>query len=267
MHPTAGQGPPKATTTAPPAQRDAPPRSRSNSAAERAQDTAPEVQEVSDRAPDSDGDDPDAAEVLGDDHTGAQGRSTGEAGSDLHGDGSSVTETPDNVRKVEAPTRPLTSDLVQTLRLEGNLPEGKSAPAVAPARYEPTPAMTSNGVIRIVGVPATQEHLDAGIHTQNGYGGLEALLPMESLSVGDIARLDDFFQPTDNPHDVLLVPRSEPLQESALDVQMRSLDLRREVASIITEFDIPSLAQRVIGTVSLLRRLAIDRQLIQAQLG
>jgi hypothetical protein len=267
MAPTAGQGPPKATTTAPPAQRDAPPRSRSNSAADSAQDDAPDVREGSDRAPDSDGDDPDAAEGLGDDHTGAQGRSTGEVGSDRHGDDSSVTETPDNVRKVEAPTRPLTSDQVQTLRLEGNLPEGKLAPAVAPARYEPTPAMTSNGVIRIVGVPATQEHLDAGIHTQNGYGGLEALLPMESLSVGDIARLDDFFQPTDNPHDVLLVPRSEPLQESELDVQMRSLDLRREVASIITEFNVPSLAQRVIGTVSLLRRLAIDRQLIQAQLG
>jgi len=292
MAPNAGQDKPAATPAAPstPAVVAAQARGRDDAATEHSDHE--EVTEVHEESSDESEDDIGGKDAAPDSGSASPRPSEGNADEDAHDSREKVVDakgtsddghtspqsggTPSaTLRLVPSDTsgwkrgsaRPLTTAQAQTLQVEGVLPKGPDAHASTPAQYVPSPVMASDSIVRIVGFPATQEHLDAGLHTQNGYGGLEVLLPMEGMGVGDIARLDSFFEPSDNPHDVVLVPRPEPLSEEELDRQMRSLDLQREVASVITEFSVPNLAQRVVGTVSLLRRLAIERQLMDVQLG
>jgi hypothetical protein len=150
----------------------------------------------------------------------------------------------------------LSLERASTLQSQGDLPSGRavdfSGQVVAPAVYEVPPEFLSSVRVRLVGIPATERHNDGKTYTQNGYGGLDALVQMESLGTGDLARLYDFFGEDDDIHDFLLAPRVSPLPADELEPVLNGIGVRREMASILTEFGSENLAQRVFGTVSVL---------------
>jgi chromosome segregation ATPase len=118
----------------------------------------------------------------------------------------------------------------------------------------------------LLGIPATERHNDSKTYTQNGYGGLEALDQMKSLLTGDLARLYDFFGEDDDIHDFLLAPRVTPLPADELEPVLNSIGVRREMASILTEFGPENLAQRIFGTVSVLQKVVSCYSRVEAQL-
>jgi hypothetical protein len=118
----------------------------------------------------------------------------------------------------------------------------------------------------LVGIPATERHNDGKTYTQDGYGGLEALVQTESLGTGDLARLYVFFGEDDDIHDFLLAPRVTPLPADELEPVLNSIGVRREMASILTEFGPENLAQRVFGTVSVLQNVIPRYSRVEGQL-
>jgi hypothetical protein len=141
-----------------------------------------------------------------------------------------------------------------------------SGQVVAPVVYDVPPEFPSSECVRLVGIPATERHNDGKTYTQNGYGGLEALVQMESLGTGDLARLYAFFGEDDAIHDFLLVPRVTPLPADELEPVLNGIGVRREMASILTEFGPENLAQRVFGTVSVLQKVVSCYSRVEDQL-
>jgi len=117
-------------------------------------------------------------------------------------DDNAPSKDPEDPPAAKPHKTPVTSFLslehTATLRSHGDLPSGRavdsSGQVVAPAVYEVPPEFPSSERVQLVGIPATERHNDGKTYTQNGYGGLEALVQMESLGTGDLARLSDFFQ-------------------------------------------------------------------------
>ncbi|GMF53762.1 unnamed protein product [Phytophthora fragariaefolia] len=69
------------------------------------------------------------------------------------------------------------------------------------------PGEPSDITVRVVGVPATESHNDGRNFLQDGFGGLEALVQMESLGATELAVLYDFFDDNDVIGDFILTPR------------------------------------------------------------
>uniref|UniRef100_H3H3W4 Uncharacterized protein n=1 Tax=Phytophthora ramorum TaxID=164328 RepID=H3H3W4_PHYRM len=149
------------------------------------------------------------------------------------------------------------------------LPSGRDIPhdrqLPAPARYEVPPEHTSGKQVRLVGVPATENHNDGKTFTQNGYGGLEALMQMNELTIGSLAQLYDFFDENVDIHDYVLTPRKKTLSEDDMEHQLSHVGLKREIASILAEFGPENLAQRVFGTVDVLQKHADDKRHLKEQ--
>ncbi|OWZ07996.1 hypothetical protein PHMEG_00019530 [Phytophthora megakarya] len=127
-------------------------------------------------------------------------------------------------------------------------------------------AFGTSGETRLVGIPATREHLKTGAFIQDGYGGLEALIQMESLGLQELGSLADYVADGEDIYDFVLTPRDVPLLDGDLDEAVKSVEFQREVASILTEFTPDQLAQRVFGTVSVLRKVTAERTMLSRQL-
>ncbi|OWZ02013.1 hypothetical protein PHMEG_00026506, partial [Phytophthora megakarya] len=125
---------------------------------------------------------------------------------------------------------------------------------------------TTSGKVRLVGIPATREHIKAGALVEDGYGGLETYIQMESLGLGELARLTDHVTDDEDIHDFVLTPREAPLSDSDLDEAIKSVEFQREMASILTEFVPDQLSQLVFGTVSLLRKVTAENIMLKRQL-
>ncbi|KAL3659762.1 hypothetical protein V7S43_004381 [Phytophthora oleae] len=108
---------------------------------------------------------------------------------------------------------------------------------------------------RLVGIPAVKHHLDNGFFFQDGYGGLEAFVQVERLATSEKAVLFQFFDESDNLDDHVLTPRGDSLQGPELENLLSGLSFRH------------NFAQRVFGTVSVLRRVAQKLTRVQAELG
>uniref|UniRef100_H3H901 Uncharacterized protein n=1 Tax=Phytophthora ramorum TaxID=164328 RepID=H3H901_PHYRM len=168
-------------------------------------------------------------------------------------------DAPSGRSSAQTPSRLLLLDRALALQGESRLPSGRDIPhdrqLSAPARYEVPPEHTSGRQVRLVGVPATESHNDGKTFTQNGYGGLEALMQMNELTIGSLAQLYDFFDENVDIHDYVLTPRKKPLSEYDIEHQLSHVGLKREIASILTEFGPENLAQRVFGTVDVLQKV------------
>ncbi|OWZ04692.1 hypothetical protein PHMEG_00023364 [Phytophthora megakarya] len=127
-------------------------------------------------------------------------------------------------------------------------------------------AFGTSGETRLVGIPATREHLKTGAFIQNGYGGLEVLIQMESLGLQELGSLADYVADGKDIYDFILTPRDVPLLDGYLDEATKSVEFQREVASILTEFTPDQLAQRVFGTVPVLRKVIAERRMLSCQL-
>ncbi|KAL3661389.1 hypothetical protein V7S43_013592 [Phytophthora oleae] len=118
----------------------------------------------------------------------------------------------------------------------------------------------------LVGIPAVQRHLEHSFLFQDGYGGLETLIQVKRLATSEKAVLFQFFDESDNLDDHVLTPRGDSLQGSELENLLSGLSFRREMASILTEFEPENFAQRVFWTVSTLRRVAQKLSRVQVEL-
>uniref|UniRef100_H3GG29 Uncharacterized protein n=1 Tax=Phytophthora ramorum TaxID=164328 RepID=H3GG29_PHYRM len=177
-------------------------------------------------------------------------------------------DAPSGRPSAQTPSRLLLLDRPLALQDENTLPSGRDIPRdrqlPAPARYEVPPEHTSGRQVRLVGVPATENHNDGKTFTQNGYGGLEALMQMNELTIGSLAQLYDFFDENVDIHDYVLTPRKKPLSEDDMEHQLNHVSLKREIASILTEFGLENLAQQVFGTVDVLQKVMTRYRRISA---
>ncbi|KAE8894789.1 hypothetical protein PF005_g19913 [Phytophthora fragariae] len=119
--------------------------------------------------------------------------------------------------------------------------------------------LSSLGRTRLVGVPASSDHLLRHIHARDGYGGLETLVQVEELDHADLLDLQEFF-PEDGPPmaDLVLRSRVEATPGEELESSLRSLPVQRELAALLSEYGADNLAERRFSIVSLLRRI-LDR--------
>ncbi|OWZ04746.1 hypothetical protein PHMEG_00023301 [Phytophthora megakarya] len=114
-------------------------------------------------------------------------------------------------------------------------------------------AFGTTGETRLVGIPATREHLKTGAFVQDDYGGLEALIQMESLGLQELGSLAGYVADGEGIYDIVLTPHDTSLLDGNLDEAVKSVEFQREMASILTEFTPDQLAQRVFRTISVLR--------------
>ncbi|KAG6612754.1 uncharacterized protein IUM83_03395 [Phytophthora cinnamomi] len=146
----------------------------------------------------------------------------------------------------------LNVDRASALQAQGHLPSGQGSSSRKPSAFSFLVEQPSDVTVRVVGVPATEKHNDGKTFLQVGLGGREASVLMERLGASELVHLYDFFEDNDVVGDYILTPRENPLTESGLTSQLESFAVKRELTSILTQFDAKQLAYRMFGTVSLL---------------
>ncbi|GMF40377.1 unnamed protein product [Phytophthora fragariaefolia] len=110
------------------------------------------------------------------------------------------------------------------------------------------PGESSDITVRVVSVPATENHNDGRTFLQDGFGGLEALVQMESRGATELAVLYDFFDDNDVIGDFILTPRETLQTATELSSQLKNFAVKREFASILSQFDSNQLTLRTFGT-------------------
>ncbi|KAE9002923.1 hypothetical protein PR003_g17814 [Phytophthora rubi] len=93
-------------------------------------------------------------------------------------------------------TRFLMGPEARRLETDNSLPAPEFGPrgeVAAPTRCDFSMDLSSLCRTRLVGVPASNDHLLRHIHARDGYGGLEALVQVEELGHGDLLDLKEFF--------------------------------------------------------------------------
>ncbi|GMF68589.1 unnamed protein product [Phytophthora fragariaefolia] len=150
-----------------------------------------------------------------------------------------VSDNPPPDTEVGETTGPqvISVDRANALQTLGLLPSGRGSSSGMPVVMEIPPGEHSDLTVRVVGVPATESHNDGSAFLQDGFGGLEALVQMESLGATELAVL-----------------------------QLKNFAVKRELASILSQFDFKQLALWTFGTVSLLRKMAAKYDRIKRKL-
>ncbi|KAG6613807.1 uncharacterized protein IUM83_19575 [Phytophthora cinnamomi] len=161
----------------------------------------------------------------------------------------------------------LDTEQAKVLQAQGRLSSGQGSTPSQPEAFDIAPGEAPDTTVRVVGIPATERHNDGRTFLQDGFGGLEALVQMESPGAAELAHLYDFFEEDDVISDFILTPREDPLSESELTAQLKSFRVKRELASILSQFDAKQLAYRTFGTVSLLRKVTAKYDMIKRRLG
>ncbi|GMF39153.1 unnamed protein product [Phytophthora fragariaefolia] len=89
---------------------------------------------------------------------------------------------------------------------------------------------------------------------------------MESLGATELAVLYDFFGDNDVIGDFILTPRETLQTATELSIQLKNFAVKREFASILSQFDSKRLTLRTFGTVSLLRKVVAKYSRIKRKL-
>ncbi|KAJ8526148.1 hypothetical protein ON010_g15032 [Phytophthora cinnamomi] len=131
----------------------------------------------------------------------------------------------------------LDTEQAKVLQAQGRLSSGQGSTPSQPAAFDIAPGEAPDTTVRVVGIPATERHNDGRTFLQDGFGGLKALVQMGSLGAAELAHLYDFFEEDDVISDFILTPREDPLSESELTAQLKSFRVKRELASILSQFD------------------------------
>ncbi|KAE8968222.1 hypothetical protein PR001_g27859 [Phytophthora rubi] len=120
----------------------------------------------------------------------------------------------------------------------------------------------------VVGVPAN--HLDrlSERFMRDGYGGLEALTFVETLSDEDIQDLSEMTGSRLSIRPELLMPRSDDASTTTSDFRdlLGSLGARRELASLLQHYPVEGLARKVFKLSSLLKRTLEQLREVKRQL-
>ncbi|POM79064.1 Hypothetical protein PHPALM_3335 [Phytophthora palmivora] len=153
--------------------------------------------------------------------------------------------TTDDIDKLDA-----LSDAAGTARpaLEGHVPPTRDA---APPSHLPTPNTM------FVGVPATAADLSNGSLLWGGYGGVECLLGVKSLSEEDVQFLAKLLSPDVDIRREILTPLADTLEPDSDEflLALKSISTKREMASLLRHYGAQDLAQKIFGMTTLMKRL------------
>ncbi|KAK1935852.1 hypothetical protein P3T76_010546 [Phytophthora citrophthora] len=117
---------------------------------------------------------------------------------------------------------------------------------------DPNPA--PEGQQFLVGVPALAEDFRVGNHLANTYGGPCVLVSLESFTAEDIWELERVIPGFIERQ--MLVSRVESRDRQNLEAHMGSIDVNRELASILMHLPHQRLAERVYKTTGYLKQMA-----------
>ncbi|OWZ13994.1 hypothetical protein PHMEG_00012595 [Phytophthora megakarya] len=115
-----------------------------------------------------------------------------------------------------------------------------------------SPPIHGDPEVHIVGVPAPKFAMRNGAKVYPGHGGVEILLCFESLDAAGFQDLNALMGADDA--DRLLTLRQSVAQVS-LAAEVGSVAGQRELASLLSQFPLDRLAERMINSLSLIRRL------------
>ncbi|POM77250.1 Hypothetical protein PHPALM_5394 [Phytophthora palmivora] len=206
----------------------------------------------------------DNSEVAGDTSRDIQESSEQPSG-DSPSKGNDIPSAQDTSGAPSGTTRPIggliTLDQSLKLAMTGILPKDGSSTAdggeKAPSRYVlPTPrGLDENSFL--VGVPAHPAAYRAGAYVQDGYGGTEAMMVFDGLTNQDLDDLGRMLGNHVEVREMTLRPYVEREPPSVVnpEIILNSLSMRREMASILTQFPFGRFAERLFYTVSLLHRV------------
>ncbi|POM76902.1 Hypothetical protein PHPALM_5810, partial [Phytophthora palmivora] len=141
--------------------------------------------------------------------------------------------------------------------LEGQVPPTRVA---APPSHLPSPNTM------FVGVPATAADLSNGSLLRGGYGGVECLLGVESLSEEDVQFLAKLLSPDVDIRREILTPLDvarEP-DSSEFLLTLKSISTKREMASLLRHYGAQDLARKVFGMTILMKRLLDKYRVLEA---
>ncbi|KAG6624052.1 uncharacterized protein IUM83_01720 [Phytophthora cinnamomi] len=118
---------------------------------------------------------------------------------------------------------------------QDHLSSGQGSSSRKPSTYSFPAEQPSDVTVRVVGVPATEKHNNGKTFLQDGFGGLEALVQMESLGASELVHLYDFFEDNDVIGDYILTSRENPLSETGLTSQLESFAVKHRVKCRLAE--------------------------------
>ncbi|KAG7375323.1 hypothetical protein PHYPSEUDO_001818 [Phytophthora pseudosyringae] len=128
---------------------------------------------------------------------------------------------------------------------------------IPPTRFDAPSDRFPDESRMFVGVPATGLDYRTEAFLYEGYGGLESLVAVESLSEEDIQDLMKFLDPSIDIRREVLVPRSQDSEWSLPEFRdlLESIGSQRKLASLVRHYDSEGLARKVFGMSTLLRRV------------
>jgi hypothetical protein len=128
---------------------------------------------------------------------------------------------------------------------------------VVPTREVSPPKLASTAHCFIVGVPADARACRTGKYVQDGYGGIELLMLLEGLSDQNLQGLTTLFdRDSHEDRSIHEMAHSGPAPYlTLLEAELNSLLVRRELVSLLRQFPLKRLAERVFYTVVYLRRV------------
>ncbi|POM67592.1 Hypothetical protein PHPALM_16377 [Phytophthora palmivora] len=141
--------------------------------------------------------------------------------------------------------------------LEGQVPPTRVA---APPSHLPTPNTM------FVGVPAATADLSNGSLLRGGYGGVECLLGVESLSEEDVQFLAKLLSPDVDIRREILTPLADTLEPDSYEflLALKSISTKRETASLLRHYGAQDLARKVFGMTTLMKRLLDKYRALEA---
>ncbi|GMF53848.1 unnamed protein product [Phytophthora fragariaefolia] len=125
--------------------------------------------------------------------------------------------------------------------------------AQRPASWLVPPPIATDTPLRLVGIPASADVVRNGARFHDGYGGLELLQTLETLTDQDYKDLESVIGP--NVRSSMLEVRHGLRSGISLASMLKSLVLQREFASVLSIFRAERLAERTFNTASFLKRL------------
>ncbi|KAE8988512.1 hypothetical protein PR001_g22021 [Phytophthora rubi] len=139
------------------------------------------------------------------------------------------------------------SDAAAAVEVDPTLP-GDIPPARFGVRQDPSSF--------VVGIPASHADLLSGHFMRDGYGGLETLAFVETLSDEDIQDLTEMSVSKLSVRPELLLPRSADSVATVPEFRelLEGMDARRELASLLQHYPVEQLARRVFMMSTFLKR-------------
>ncbi|KAE8995318.1 hypothetical protein PR001_g9873 [Phytophthora rubi] len=120
----------------------------------------------------------------------------------------------------------------------------------------------------IVGVPATSSDRLAERFMRDGYGGLEALAFVETLSDEDIQDLSEMVNPRLSIRPDLLLPKSVDTTATVPEFcdPLGNMSAKRELASLLQHYPVEGLARKVFKLSTLLKQTLVQLREAKRQL-